>query len=226
MVKTLLIEFHKVGEFEEFLKDLAYVLNMPKVLSILSESSIKLILDNHRILLSRAEGFNSVAEREEWIIMGKKGGYLGKIVGEYIDEHFFVFGEGWRFLYDKELIELIFRIDEKYEDNKEAKNLMEEEKEKALNYAEGKTDTLTINQNIALFIKHWAIPIKPVKIELKEPLPEKFIKFMKKLSQEYENKPPLPILKEIAEKVEIMDVETYLGYEIHKVDWDKVIKTD
>ncbi|MGQ4891853.1 MAG: hypothetical protein ACP6IP_05100 [Candidatus Njordarchaeia archaeon] len=226
MGEEVAVEFKNVRDFKGFIRDILVILNMQKVIDLLGIRGLRevsLILNNHKVLFVSVNGILATANEETWDLFGDSGVRIGSIKTTFIDEHFFLFGEGWKFL-TRELIDDIFVLKDDKKASKEAQKLVEEEKSKAIQILERGIKKVEFDPNLALVIREWAVPIEPIKFFFTKYASSAFKKFVKKLAESYKNEYPIGNIEEIIKKIRKIEEETYLGYNKFKIDWSKIIE--
>ena len=221
------VEFGKVRDFKGFLGDLLAVLNMPKVLDLLDRGirKISFVLDYHKIRFASVKGLITTASEETWSVIGDNNKKIGWIKAMFVDEHFFLFGDGYKLL-NFDLLEKIFVLKEDKKDSKEAQKIIINEKNKVIKYLKGEVKKLEIDPNLALVIREWMIPIEPIKFYISDDVANEFKRFVNKLAESYSNDYPLPGIGDIIENVKVVEDTVYEGYDKFKLDWSKLIKKE
>ena len=222
---NLSIEFRGVRNFRAFLGDLLNILNLDKVKSLVGESKFKIYLKSQRIesLAYNESDIVGGGVTETWGLMGEKNGKIGEIQATLLTTYFFVLSDGWKLLNSK-MVDELFQPNEEAKYNREAMKLIKLEKEKLLKRLQEKeTDQdYRIDHNVALFLREWYVPIEPVKFEVIGELNPKFIKFLERLAEEYNNDYPISDLEPIVKNLRKVSIEI-VDYKLpESVDWSKI----
>ena len=215
--------FEKVRDFEKFLTDLANILNMEKVREKFRFQKIKLYLESQKVeTLGTNDGkIQGGGITQTWVVIDNTNGKIGEINATLLTPMFFVLGDGWKLIKDHILIESLFEPNQDGKKNKEALKMIEREKEKLKKMVKGELED-RLDHNLALFLKNWYVPIQPVAFEIFDHVDGSFVKFMERLSKNYENEFPVKGLDEIVPNLIKISIEVGEYPISDYIDWNKI----